>query len=174
MRESWIPVGEITRTHGLKGELKFRPGISDPEILQDFKNACIVDPQGQEIFLQVASIRGRHSRLIIKFKGWNTIEAVQPLVGAKVSMARSDFSKLPGEEYYWFEIEGIAVADEKGRPCGHITEIIQTGSNDVYVVRDGEREWLLPMIDSVVKNIDLEAGKLIFRNVEGLIEESSD
>ena len=72
----------------------------------------------------------------------------------------------------WFQIEGLKVYDEEGHYYGNIEEIIRTGSNDVYVVRDDEKELLLPMIDSVVKIIDLEAGKLIFHPVEGLLEDT--
>ena len=63
--------------------------------------------------------------------------------------------------------------DEAGYYHGDIEEIIRTGSNDVYVVRDGKRELLLPMIDSVIKTIDLEEGKLIFHPLEGLLEDPS-
>jgi 16S rRNA processing protein RimM len=79
---------------------------------------------------------------------------------------------LPDDEYYWFEIKGLRVYDHDGHYYGNIEEIIRTGSNDVYVVRDDKRELLLPMIDSVVKKIDLKAGELIFYPVEGLLEDT--
>ncbi len=95
----------------------------------------------------------------------------QKFVGQTLRVHRQDFKPLPKGEYYWFEIEGLQVYDEQGRYHGTITEIIQTGSNDVYVVRDEDRELLLPMIDSVVKSIDLKEQKLVFHIVEGLLED---
>ena len=87
-------------------------------------------------------------------------------------VAREDFELLAEGEYYRFEIEGLKAYDDTGRYYGVVEEVIATGSNDVYIVRDEGKEWLVPMVDSVVKTIDLEQGKLIFHCVEGLFEET--
>ena len=71
------------------------------------------------------------------------------------------------------QLIGLNVYDRDGRHYGQVVDIIETGSNDVYVVRSGEKEILIPMIDWVVKTIDIEEKKLIFENVEGLIEDST-
>ena len=120
----------------------------------------------------IQSIRGKNTPLIIKFHKIDSIEAAGRLVGQTLYILRDQFPDLPEDEYYWFQIEGLKVYDEDGHYYGNIEEIIRTGSNDVYVVREDEKELLLPMIDSVVKKIDLEAGELIFNPVEGLIEDT--
>ena len=163
----WISAGRVTRTHGLKGELKFFP-TDEGEI--------IVKP-GQRIKFgknqsKVESVRGAKSPFIVKLDGINSIEAAKNLAGQEVLVAREDFELLPEGEYYRFEIEGLIVYDSTGRYYGVVEEVIATGSNDVYVVRDEGKEWLIPMIDSVVKAIDLDQGKLIFHSVEGLFEET--
>ena len=163
----WISVGRVTRAHGLKGELKFFPADRDE----------IVIKQGQRIQLRenqskVESVRGVKSPFIVKFDGINSIEAAKNLAGQEVLVAREDFELLPEGEYYRFEIEGLKAYDSTGRYYGVVEEIVATGSNDVYVVRDEGKEWLIPMIDSVVKAIDLEQGKFIFHCVEGLFEET--
>ena len=89
-----------------------------------------------------------------------------------MSAARKDFEPLPEGEFYRFEIEGLKVFDDTGKYYGVVEEIVETGSNDVYVVRGEGKEWLIPMIDSVVHTIDLEQGKLIFHCVEGLFEDT--
>ena len=119
----------------------------------------------------IQSIRGKDP-LIVKFKKIDSIEAAEGLVGQSLYVLRDQFPDLPENEYYWFQIEGLRVYDEDGHYYGNIVEIIRTGSNDVYVVRDEEKELLLPMIDSVVKTIDLEAGKLIFHPMGGLLEDT--
>ena len=101
------------------------------------------------------------------------IEAASKLAGQTIYISRDRFPDLPENEYYWFQVEGLNVYDEGGCYHGNVEEIIRTGSNDVYVVRDGKRELLLPVIDSVVKTIDLEAGKLVFHPLEGLLEDTS-
>jgi 16S rRNA processing protein RimM len=161
----WIPVGRVTRTHGLKGELKFFPTNQEDLAVQNDQKILL----GEATF-KIKSVRGAKSPFIIKFEGVDSIEAAQSLAGQEVLVAREDFESLPEGEYYRFEIEGLKVFDDTGKYYGVIESIIETGSNDVYVVRENDKEWLVPMIDSVVQSIDLEQGKLIFHCVEGLFE----
>ena len=163
----WIPVGRVTRTHGLKGELKFFPADQDYLIVQNDQQIRL----GETTF-KIKSIRGAKSPFIVKFEGVDSIEAAQSLSGQEVLVAKEDFESLLEGEYYRFEIEGLQAFDDTGKYYGVIEEIIATGSNDVYVVRGDGKEWLVPMIDSVVQNIDLEEGKLIFHCVEGLFEDT--
>ena len=162
-----IPVGRVTRTHGLKGELKFFPADQDDLAVQSDQQIRL-----GEVKFKIESVRGAKAPFIVKFEGIDTIEAAQILAGQEVLVAREDFESLPEGEYYRFEIEGLKAFDDTGKYYGVIEEIIATGSNDVYVVRGNGKEWLVPMIDSVVQNIDLEEGKLIFHCVEGLFEDT--
>ena len=163
----WILFGRLGRTHGLKGELKFSP--NDPEEV-DSLSGQIVRMKENEV--KVQSIRGANVPFIIKFEGIDDIDSAKLLTGTEVFAKREHLKPLPEGEYYRFEIEGLAVFDEEGQPYGVIEEIIPTGSNDIYVVRKGDQEWMLPMIDTVVKSIDLEQKKLIFHRIEGLIEDT--
>ena len=163
----WIPVGRVTRTHGLKGELKFFPADQDDLVVQNHQQIRL----GETTF-KIKSVRGVKSPFIVKFEGVDSIEAAQSLSGQEVLVAKEDFESLPEGEYYRFEIEGLKAFDDTGKYYGVIEEIIATGSNDVYVVRGDGKEWLVPMIDSVVQNIDLEEGKLVFHCVEGLFEDT--
>ena len=121
--------------------------------------------------VEVESVRGSANNLIIKFQQVESREQAGLLAGQILQVPSDQFEPLPEGEYYWFEILGLSVYDEAENHYGNIEEIIETGSNDVYVVRGGDREVLLPMIDSVVKTIDLKQNKLIFHRVEGLIED---
>ena len=169
----WIPVGRVTKVHGLKGELKFYPSMGDKWIV-DAKQIRLSHENPMQDFAEyhIQSIRGKDIPLIIKFKKIDCVEAAEGLVGQTLYVLRDQLPDLPEDEYYWFQIEGLRVYDEEGHYYGNIEEIIRTGSNDVYVVRDDEKELLLPMIDSVVKTIDLKSRKLIFHPVEGLLEDT--
>ncbi len=167
----WVPVGNITKTHGLKGEVKLKPSITDPNLVQGTHRVRIVDDDGEPIETILEKVRGQGGRWIVKFKDYKTIEEAQTLVGHTLEIYREDFPSLPEGEYYWFQVKGLQVFDEEGRFYGTVTEIIATDSNDVYVVQDGSKELLLPMIDSVVKSIDLVENKLIFHIIEGLLED---
>lgn len=169
----WILIGTVTKTHGLKGEMKFRAVVSDDSLFEGLKRVRLNGPKGGEKDVHIAAFRGAGAH-IVRFDEVNSIEEAQLLAGWTVSIPREDFKKLPEGEFYWFEIEGLEVFDEDGRFYGRVEEIIETGSNDVYVVRDEDREILLPMIDSVVKTIDLRQRKLVFHPVEGLLEDIAD
>ena len=163
----WISVGRITRSHGLKGELKFFPSDRDNVIVQKEQRVRLGEAQ-----LKIESVRGAKPPFIIKFDGINSIEATKNLTGKELQVARADFEPLPEGEYYRFEIEGLKAFDDTGKYYGIVEVVIATGSNDVFAVRGEGKEWLVPMIDSVVQTIDLEKGKLIFHCVEGLFEDT--
>ncbi|NIQ01372.1 MAG: 16S rRNA processing protein RimM [Nitrospinaceae bacterium] len=167
---NWVPVGEITKTHGLKGEVKLKPVVIDPSLIYGVHKARLVGEGQEPVETDLEKVRGQGGRWIVKFKDCKTIEQARERIGQTLEIFRESFAPLPEGEYYWFQIEGLQVFDESGRPYGTVTEIIHTGSNDVYVVKDGDKELLLPMIDSVVKVIDLKENTLIFHIVEGLLE----
>ena len=163
----WISVGRVTRSHGLKGELKFFPSDRDDVLVQRKQRVRLGEAQ-----LKIESVRGAKPPFIIKFDGINSIEATKNLTGKELRVARADFEPLPEGEYYRFEIEGLKAFDDTGKYYGIVEVVIATGSNDVFAVRGEGKEWLIPMIDSVVQTIDLEKGKLIFHCVEGLFEDT--
>ena len=169
----WISIGKVTKTHGLKGDLKFHPSM-DEAWIAGVKQIRLSGENPLQNFTDyhIQSIRGKGGPLIIKFKEVDSIEVASGLTGQTLYISQDRFPDLPEDEYYWFQIEGLKVYDEDGRYYGNIEEIIRTGSNDVYVVRDDEKELLLPMIDSVVKKIDLKTGELVFHPMEGLLEDT--
>ncbi len=166
-----VSIGKFTKTHGLKGELKFHPFWDDSEILSEIKKGLLNNPIELESKFQIEQIRFQGKRWIVKIKGCDSIDQAKTFVGQTLKVSSNYFPPLPEGEYYWFEIEGLKVFDDAGRYHGIVTEIIATGSNDVYVVKDDDKELLLPMIDSVVKTIDLEKRILIFHIIEGLLED---
>lgn len=171
---TWVPLGKLTRTHGLKGELKFYPFISNLNVCRGFRRFFLDTGAGErKKEYAVESLRGNNAPLIAKIKGCDSFEGAQALCGSTAFVLKEEFKKLPKGEYYWFEIEGLNVFDEAGRFYGCVTEIIETGSNDVYVVKDGKRELLLPAIEMVIKSIDLKQQKLVFHIIEGLLEDTS-
>jgi len=170
---NWVSIGKVTKTHGLKGDLKFYLPMDEAWItgIKDVRLSCS-NPLENFTDYRIQSFRGKNSPFIITLEEVDSIEVASKLAGQTIYISREKFPDLPKNEYYWFQIEGLKVYDEVGSYYGNIEEIIRTGSNDVYVVRDDKKEWLLPMIDSVVKIVDLKAGKLIFHPLEGLLEDT--
>lgn len=165
----WVPVGTLGKTHGLKGELKFIPEITDTELFDGLRTARIGGEDESAPPREIASLRGTASRLIIRFEGIDRIEDAQPLTGKSLLVPQDEFPPLPEGEHYWFEILGLEAYDDTGKFYGTVDEIIETGSNDVYVVREGSDEVLLPAIGDVIQSIDPEQNRLVFHVIDGLL-----
>ena len=157
-----IAVGRLTRPHGLRGELVFLPYVYDLELLPDLVQ--------QQVFLQhgrapvhtatILEWRVAHRRVLVRLHGCQDVATAEAWREYEVCIPRSWFAPLPAGEYYWFEIEGLAVYAHDGGYLGTVAEIIYTGSNDVYVVRHGSQETLIPALRDVVRSIDLTRGAI--------------
>lgn len=170
---NWVPFGKVTKTHGLKGELKFFPYIGDLKTCREIKHIAFIKAEDCLIEDEIENLRGHEPPFILKLKSCHSIEEAQPYCGCEILALRSEFRPMPDEKYYWFDLVGLQVFDQENRFYGHIEEILETGSNDVYVVRDGQHEILLPAIDWVIKSIDIENNKLVFQIVDGLLESNA-
>jgi 16S rRNA processing protein RimM len=111
-----------------------------------------------------------HKRVLVRLHGCQDVTTAETLRESEVLIPRAWFPLLPEGEYYWFEIEGLTVYAHDGRSLGTIREIIYTGSNDVYVVRDGTQETLVPALRNVVRTIDLARGEIRLHPVAGLLD----
>jgi len=168
--EGLIAVGRLTKPHGLRGELVFLPYVYDLQLLPHVEQ--------RQVFLQhehsslhkhtIIEWRVVHKRVLIRLHGCQDLTTAEAFREHEVLIPRSWLPPLPAGEYYWFEIEGLAVYGHDGRYLGTVVEIIYTGSNDVYVVRDGLQETLIPALRDVVRTIDLEHGEIHLFTVAGL------
>jgi len=170
--EGLIAVGRLTRPHGLRGELVFLPYVYDIDLLPDLAQQQVFLQQGQAPAQTVTILEWRavHKRVLVRLQGYKDVNAAEALRGYEVFIPRSWFAPLPAGEYYWFEIEGLAVYAHDGRYLGTVAEIIYTGSNDVYVVRDGSHETLIPALRNVIRSIDLGGGAVHLYPVAGLLD----
>lgn len=131
---------------------------------------------GQTVYLRgrphtIESSQWQGSLVVIKLAGVETPAQAERLSGRYLEIPESTLHPLEPDTYYTFQILGLRVLTEDGRPLGTVTEIIRTGSNDVYVVRDNGNELLLPAIEDVIKRVDLERRELIVALLEGLTGE---
>ncbi len=129
---------------------------------------------GQELFLQgrpyriVSSIFRRPGQAILKLQGLDTPSAARALIGEEIAASANSAPTLPEGEYFHFQLMDLQVLTEDGEDLGRISEIVITGSNDVYVVSRPSGEILLPALAQVIRAIDLERGTMTVRLMEGL------
>ena len=161
-----IAIGRLIKPHGLRGEVVFLPYVVEMALLPDLigRTVALTHPSGPPLSLTVSGWRQFHKRVLMRFDGCRDISQAETLREYEVSIEQRVFEPLPEGEYYWFEIEGLAVYAQDGEHLGVITEIIHTGSNDVYVVRDADAsELLAPALSEVVGAIDVEKGEMHLR-----------
>ena len=166
---AYVVVGRIVRPHGLRGELRMVPDTDFPERLARLSEAVLLK-DGRPTPVRVASVRPRGTDVLIKLAGIDSMSSAEVWRGAELAVPRAQAAALPQGRHYVFEVVGLRVITESGREVGTVREIIRTGSNDVYIVQGGDREYLIPAISSVVLSIEPAAGRMVIRPFAGLLE----
>lgn len=162
----YLTIGRITAPRGLQGEVKV-------EILTDFPDRfSLLDRVylgPDHVAYRIAGFRRDKQWALLRFRGHNTRESVEKLRSLLIDIPASEAMPLGPDEHYEHQIVGLEVWTEDERLLGRVTEILYTGGNDVYVVRRGTgKELLIPVIKDVVLDIDLDAGRILVRLMEGL------
>ena len=117
----------------------------------------------------IASARWQKGMVYLRLSGIEDREAAAELRGRLLAIAESELEPLPEGQYYRFQLIGLAVVSTDGEELGRVTEVLSTGANDVYVVRGDRGELLLPATDEVVREIDLEGGRMFVEALPGLL-----
>ncbi|SDM72516.1 ribosome maturation factor RimM [Acetanaerobacterium elongatum] len=165
MKKQFLETGEIVTTHGIKGEVRVYPWCDTPDFLTDFKHVYL---KKGEIKLTVEDARVHKNIVIMKLEGYDTIERAVTLRGQVLYISRSDV-KLAEGEYFVQDLIGIKVIDDDtGEEYGVITDVSQTGANDVYTIKNGELEYLIPAIPQVIIDTDTEREIMRIKPLEGL------
>ena len=167
-------LGEITGAHGLKGEVRVRFAGDAPDHLLDCEAVWIgrhaSDPEARRYAVSGVGL-GRGGEVRLRLEGIAHRDAVQPLVGSLVTAPPAMLPKLPEGEFYWFELIGCRVESEKGASLGSVREIWETGAHDVLVVEDEEGlRRLIPTAAELMKQVDLESGRIVVVDLPGLLE----
>ena len=168
--EELIPVGKIIGTHGIKGQLKVHSYSGNFESLSAARSVVLKSAGGTLQEFTLKSINANSGKFIIGFTDFDDIDQVKPLVGNELCLKRCQLPKLTDDEYYWSDLIGLQVFTDDGTLLGKIAEIFETGSSDIYVVRNEKREYLIPAIADVVKQVDLAGGKIVITPLDGLLD----
>lgn len=163
---SLLEVGKIINTHGLRGEVKVAPWTDTPHVFEDLK--CLYIKKSMTP-LTITSVRYQKNNVLIKFKELTDITQAEPLKNSVLLAERSELGELPDGAYYIADLIGLTIKDESGEVIGILTDVLQTGANDIYVARrEGKKDLLIPVIPDVVLSVDIEGREIIVRLMEGL------
>ena len=165
--DDWLLIGRIRAAHGVRGELAVEPMTDFPHRFAELESVYLGADRRE---FRVSAAR-THSRIFLTLDGVTSRETAQTLRGREIWIPRDEAMELPEGEYYALELIGLSVETVAGEPLGVVADLISTGANDVYVVRSGGRELLVPAIQDVVKEIDISAGRMVVELMPGLIDE---
>ncbi len=156
-----ITVGLINKPHNLNGSLKVFPITDFPERFLD-RQEILVDRKGVIELMRIDSISLHNGYLIMNLAGVDTIEKAEQFRGAYLKISEAQLEPLQENEYYIYQLLNLDVKDISGNHIGRLADILKTGANDVYVVKNNDNEEILvPALKKVVKKIDLAANEII-------------
>ena len=162
-RPGYIAVGFVRGPHGLNGELRVEPLTDHPHRFQ--AGATL---QAGDRSYTVRGSRMHQKALLLQIEGIDTRGQAEALRDLLFEVPESELPALGEGEYYRYQLIGMEVVDREGQSLGRIAEVLDTGANDVYAVRNEEGELLLPAIDTVIREVDVADGRMVVEVPSGL------
>ena len=168
--EQLLRVGVISSTHGVRGEVKVYPTTDDVNRFKKLKKV-VLDTGREYIDLEISGVKFFKNLVILKFKGIDNINDIEKYRGKDLLVHREDAVALEENENYVADLIDLKVVTDDGKVLGYLTEVMETGANDVYVVEteDGQ-ELLLPAIRDCILDVDLDEEVMTVHVLEGLLE----
>ena len=168
--EEMLRVGVITTTHGVRGEVKVYPTTDDAERFLELEEIWL-DTGKERLPLKIQNVKFFKNMVILKFEGYDDINAVQAWRQKDLLVTREQAVELQEDEYFIGDLIGLHVEDEEGNALGVLREVLETGANDVYLVsRPGEKDLMLPTNKDCTREVDLESGIMRVRVLAGLLD----
>ena len=166
-----IIVARAVRTRGLKGELVADVLTDFPERFEHISELTGVGSNGERKQLELERYWFQNDRMVLKFTGYDTVESANALVGYQFGLPEAERVQLPEDEYYDWELEGCAVENKPNSIIGKVREVMKTGGVPLLVIEDeAGRENLVPMVQSIVVEIDILRKKILIDAPDGLLD----
>ena len=168
--EQLLRVGVISSTHGVRGDVKVYPTTDDANRFKKLKKV-VLDTGREYIDLEISGVKFFKNQVILKFKGIDNINDIEKYKGKDLLVHREDAVKLEENENYVADLIDLKVVTDEGQVLGCLTEVMETGANDVYVVEteDG-KELLLPAIRDCILDVDLDEEVMTVHILPGLFD----
>lgn len=172
MAEEFITIGKILSTHGRSGAVRVLP-LTDYQERFRTKSRVQISVKGSRKIMNIEESFPHQKYFIVKFAEIPDMNAAEEIKGGILEITRDELFPLPENTYYIFDIIGLTVSDKSRGELGKITDVLQTGSNDVYVVDTGARPLLIPALKQVVKEINLSGRFMVVELPAGLADDEN-
>ncbi len=169
MKQQYFEIGQIVNTFGIKGVVKVNPFTDDISQFEDMKT-ILIDKKDSLLEMQIEEVKYSKNQVLLKLKGIETVEEAEKYRNCYLKLPREKARKLPKNTYFIADLIGLEVYTEEGNLLGKVEDIYNTGSSDIYVVKDSlGKQILLPAIKDVIRKVDLEEEKIIVHLLNGLV-----
>jgi 16S rRNA processing protein RimM len=175
--DAWVPLAEVARPHGVRGELRLRLYNRDSDLLLELDEVLVRFAEGDEQEVSVDGARRADDAILMKLHSVDDRDRAEELRGATICARRADFPALEAGEFYACDVEGVRVVVDDGaggvRDVGRVREMRVYPATHVLVVDagDGGRAWEVPLVDSVVRSLDVEGGLVTLATMDGVERE---
>jgi 16S rRNA processing protein RimM len=163
----YLTIARIATPHGIRGELKIR---LETDFTERFRQPLTVYIGPQHLRHELQSYRPHKGHGILKLEGLDSRDEAEALRGLEIQVPIAEAMPLAPGQYYEYQLEGLAVSTEEGEDLGVVAEILQTGGNAVLIARGRRGEVLIPALRDVMREVDLEEGRLVVRLPRGLLD----
>ena len=168
--EDTLRVGVISSTHGVRGEVKVYPTTDDVNRFKKLKTV-ILDTGREQMTLSIERVKFFKNMVILKFKEFNNINDIEKYKGKDLLIRRDQAVKLAQNENFITDLIGLKVVTDEGKEFGTLTDVLQTGANDVYVIESLEgKEYLFPAIPQCILDVNLESQTVTVHILDGLLD----
>ena len=167
-RKDLVLIGEIVGAHGIKGTSKLRSYAESLSLFESGSALLVRERNGRESKREIQWVKPHSGTALIQFIGINDRDQAESLIGANLFVRKEALPDLDEDTHYWMDLIGVDVYTIEEDYLGRIESIIETGSNDVYVVKDDKKEVLIPALASVVLDIDIKHKRMQVDLPEGL------
>ena len=168
--EDLILIGKVVRPQGLKGLLRILSYARSAESFLNVGTVLLKSDKQELVEYKISSLKAHKGVFLMKLEGLNSLGDAERYRGAEIFLKKDLLRREGDEDYFWFELIGLTVFLSSVRCIGTLKQIIPTGSNDIFVVKEGKKEYLIPAIHGVVEKIDLKNKRIIIYEVEGLLD----
>ena len=165
-----VPLGRLVNTHGVRGELRFLPYAFPCPTLKKGLTIFLTGKDGTVRLFTVESVRPHSPFLLVRLQGIASLEQANELRDSIVSVEEHILPPLQDGEFYYYQVIGLNVVTTAGESIGAIVRVFFSGGHDVWVVKQGKKEHMIPVIDEIVRSIDIAGGRAVIEPLPGLLE----
>ena len=166
--EDLLQIGVLTTTHGIRGEVKVYPTTDDVHRFEEL-NSLLLDTGREYRELEIQNVKYFKQYAILKFRGIDNINDIEKYKGKSLYVTRENAQHLDEDEYYIADLIGMELYLEDGSRFGTLKDVMETGANDVYIVKKEQTpDLLIPAIKDCIKNVNIEEGTTIVHLLPGL------